>query len=350
MIVLNEEKLSLLFNEISKGFVKTPAEIVLFIVLVIGIIAFFIFVTRYQAKKRTIATVLQAHELFYRLSKKKALNHLEIGLLEKMAKRLKSPQQMHLLFDSQATFNGCLDKLRKEEPVSPSLAAGLRLKLGFDTGDTGRPIHSSAELAEKRPVLIFEKKSRQRVPGIVLKNDSQALNVAVENVTHGIKAGTTVQVYFQNQSGLFSFTSRIRRTERGVLQIAHSENIRRIQRRRFYRRKTSLPVYVRHHGETANPIRMTCTDLGGGGASLINPDRRYKTGDRLDLYFHIYPQRRSPEPLRPSGRRQHIHITGEVVRLSEGGRKVHILFHPLPEAVRDRIIKYLFTGKRSNAS
>lgn len=341
MIVLSEEKLSLLFSEISQGFATTPAEIALFIVLVIGIIAFFILVSRYQAKKRAIATALQAQELFSRLSKKKALNGLEIELLNKMARYLKSPERKHLLFDSQATFNGCVDKLRKEETVSSSLVAGLRLKLGFEEGNPERPVRSSAELAEDQPVLIFEKKSKNRIPGIVLKNDPRALHIAVEN--HGFGTGLTVQIYFQNQSGLFTFTSRIRRIDRGMLQIAHSENIRRIQRRKVYRRKTSLPVFVRREGESAHSIRTTCTDLGGGGASLINPDRRLKAGDRLELYFLIQALRQPP------GARPHIRVTGEVVRLSGGGRTAHIVFDPLPEGVRDRIIKYLFAKKKSNA-
>ncbi len=342
MVVLNEEKLSLLFSEISQGFVKTPAEIALFIVLVIGIIAFFILVSRHQAKKRAIATMLQAQELFSRLSKKKALNRLETELLEKMAKYIESPERKHLLFDSQAVFNSCAEKLRKEKSVSSSLIAGLRLKLGFEAGNPERPVHSSTELAVDRPVLVFDKKSRRRVPGIVLNSDTRALYIAVEN--QGLSTGKTVQVYFQNQTGLFTFVSRIIKIERGALLIAHSENIRRIQRRKFYRRKISLPVYVRREGESTNPVRTMCTDLGGGGASLINTDGRFKTGDRLELYFLIQAQRGPP------GQRSQprIHVPGEVIRLSGGEQRAHIVFDPLPEAVRDRIIKYLFTKRRSN--
>jgi len=343
MVVLNEEKLSLLFSEISKGFVKTPAEIVLFIVLVIGIIAFFIFVTRYQAKKQAVSTALQAQELFSHLSKKKALNRLETELLEKMTKYIKSPERKHLLFDSQAVFNSCVEKLRKEKPVSSSLVAGLRLKLGFEAGNPERPVHSSTELAIDWPVLVFDKKSRRRVPGIVLNSDTRALHIAVENPD--LSMGKTVQVYFQNQSGLFTFVSRIIKIERGALLIAHSENIRRIQRRKFYRRKISLPVYVRREGENTNPVRTMCTDLGGGGASLSNTGGRFNTGDRLELFFLIHSQRGTPGQ-RP---RPRTHITGEVIRLSGGGHKAHIVFDPLPEAVRDRIIKYLFTRKKTSA-
>ncbi len=344
MIVLNEEKLSFLLNQISQGFVKTPAEIALFIVLVAGIFAFFIFISRYQAKKRAIATALQAQELFSRLSKKKALNSLETELLEKMAKFIESPERKHLLFDSQAVFNSCVEKLRKEKPVSSSLVTGLRLKLGFEAGNPERPVHSSVELAEDRPVLLFDKKSRRRVPGIVLNSDTRALYIAVEN--QGFSTGKTVQVYFQNQAGLFTFASRIIKIEKGVLLIAHSENIRRIQRRKFYRRKISLPVYVRREGENTNPVRTMCTDLGGGGASLSNTDGRFKTGDRLELYFFMQVQRGvSGQKPRPR-----IHVTGEIVRLSGGGQKAHIVFDLLPEAVRDRIIRFLFTKKRSTPS
>jgi c-di-GMP-binding flagellar brake protein YcgR len=336
MVVLNEEKLSLLFDEISRGFVKSPVEIAFFIVLVIGALLFFIFISRHQAKKRVIAVALQAQELLLRLSKKKALNNLEVALLRKMAAHLKSSGEIHLLFDSQAVFNVCVEKLLKEEQVSHSLISGLRLKLGFEKGNR---VHSTTELTEDRPVLMFEKKSRKRVPGLILKNDPRALFIEVEKPPTGQKVGTPIQVYFQNQSGLYTFTSRIIKAEKGVMLIVHSENIRRIQRRKFYRRKISMPVYVHRDDDTAMPAHTLCTDLGGGGASIINPDRHFKPGDRLELHFRLAEKRKTQK-------QQRIHATGEVVRLSEGGRKAHILFDALPEAVRDRIIRFLFAKER----
>lgn len=337
MVVLNEEKLSLLFDEISRGFVKTPAEIAFFIILVIGILLFFVLVSRHQAKKRAIAVALQAQEFFARLSKKRALNTTEIGLLRKMASYLQSPGDIHLLFDSQSVFNGCVEKLRHKENVSVAVIAGLQKKLGFKKDD--RPVHSSIEIAEDRPVLIFQKKSKKSVPGIVLKNDPRALLIGIEEKNNGFETGEPAQVYFQNQSGLYTFRSRIIKRGMGTLLIMHSENLRRIQRRKFYRRKISIPVHVRRDGDTSMPARTLCTDLGGGGISIINPDRRFKPDDRVELFFSLTDQ---PKP----GAGQRIHITGTVIRLSDSERKAHILFDRLPEAVRDKIIRYLFSNER----
>jgi len=334
MIVLDEEKLSMVFREIAKGFVKSPLEILLFIVLVLGIISFFITISRYQAKKSKIAKALRAQEVYNHITRKKAFNPLELDLLEKLSKHLNQFQEKYLLLESQSIFNACARKLQEAQRVPPSLIAGLRLKLGFKATDPEKIPHSSVELPDDQPVMITGKGGKSGIHGMVLKSQPHSLSIALEEGSAPPAAGSLVQVYFQNRSGLFAFNTIVRKTEKEMIQVAHSEKIRRLQRRNFYRKKTTLPVYVKLSGAHEQPVRSAFIDLGGGGASIINPNRRFEAGNRIDLSFTF-----------PSGRAR-INLTAEVMRESENGKKLHVIFGPIPESSRDRIMHFLFKKKK----
>jgi c-di-GMP-binding flagellar brake protein YcgR len=145
-------------------------------------------------------------------------------------------------------------------------------------------------------------------------------------------------VYFKNPSGIYVFASRVQAVEGGLLQLSHAEQVKRLQRRRFFRKKTALPVFIRPAAERGReveeeredvPRRTAFVDLGGGGAALVNPRRVFGVGDRIELFFDIV------------GKKPQFRVTGEVIRTSDQGAKIHVLFDSMPEASRDRIIRFL---------
>ena len=70
-------------------------------------------------------------------------------------------------------------------------------------------------------------------------------------------------------------------------------------------------------------------DLGGGGASLINPEMNFRPKDGIDLLFS-------------TSNESHIALTAEVIRVSADGQTLHVAFGHMPESNRDRIFNYLF--------
>jgi c-di-GMP-binding flagellar brake protein YcgR len=361
MIVLNEEKLTLLFGEIAKGFVKSPLEIALFIVLVGGILTALVLLYGSQAKKAAVVRALRAQEIFDRIVRKRSFTGDEVALLVKLSSYLDDPADKHLLFERRSTFNRCVERMRKKEPVPAPLLASLRGKLAFTKAGPAA-LRSSRQLPRMQPVVVMRVRGSGSTGGGVLEagrpvvGREDALQGRVEetsgktlqvSVTRGypkgveswLRSGAPVQVYFKNPSGIFFFASRVHGVEGNLLHLSHAEQVKRLQRRRFFRKKTALPVFIRpapergRHVEEeewdAVPRRTAFVDLGGGGAALINPQRAFGVGDRIELFFHIV------------GRKPQLRVTGEVIRASDQGGKIHVLFDSMPEASRDRIIRFL---------
>jgi c-di-GMP-binding flagellar brake protein YcgR len=134
-------------------------------------------------------------------------------------------------------------------------------------------------------------------------------------------------VVFQNRAGLFSFDTVVRSAAGGVLRLNQVERLRRTQRRKYYRRRVRLGVQVlRREGEP--PLASQLLDLGGDGASLVNPQKKLSAGDLPELAFRL-----GGESFR---------LTAEVLRLSRGGQVLHVRFHGLRDADRDRLLGTLF--------
>jgi len=87
---------------------------------------------------------------------------------------------------------------------------------------------------------------------------------------------------------------------------------------------------VRYPGTEERPTLTTFYDLGGNGASLKNPGRRYRSGDAVELTFLAAGERFT--------------LVAEVLRTSRNGEVLHVRFAPMRETTRDRIIGSLFQG------
>ncbi len=329
MIVLDEEKLTSFFNEVAGDFVRSPLEIVLFGVLVGGIIAGLIILSRSQSRHAGMAQALRAREMFDRIAQAKSLTDEEMELLERLGSRLESPAQKHLLLERRSTFDGCLTRLRELEQVPASLAASLRLKLGFKAEGGESIPHSTVDIPLRQAVYLRRRGSKRTVPGTVLHTDPDGLSIAVERGSVLPVPGVVAEVYFKNRAGLFVFLTQVLKVQGDVVRVSHSEHIRRLQRRKFYRKKLGLPVFVKPAGSPGQPARTSFIDLGGGGASLRNPDDRFRVHDELDMYFHF----QGGKPL--------LRVRGDVIRTSDEGGTLHVIFRTLSESSRDRIIRFL---------
>jgi len=329
MFVLDQDKISKFLGEIREGFIRTPLEITIFIVLVLGIILFFFFMYRYQTTKRRLHRQKIEQELFLQGVIKKGLTQVERDILEKMALYLKPNQGKHLLLENPHIFNSCLENMKKQEDINQQIAAGLRMKLGFRRPGLEKVIHSSVDLPEDLPVLILQK-SKKQCSGKIKKVEPDSLIVDLKSPLTSPVPGTPVRVYFKSHSGIFSFRTRVKKSSKNLLFLAHSENIDRLQRRKFYRKRISQPVYIRLFSSEEPVKKSTLLDLGGGGASLKNVEKAFKPGDELELTFYT------------SGRQQ-VTLTGKVIQLSEGGKTLHLEFENIPESIRDTIISYIFS-------
>ncbi len=267
-------------------------------------------------------------EIFEKIVRGKKFNHSELELLYRLAGYLKKSQKKYLLLENQAIFNACSKKLQEERRITASLLASVRLKLGFKAKDPERIPHSSADLEEDMSVLIVQKGKRQKA-GRIFKIEPHSLIITLENGILSPSSGSPLIIYFQKRSGLYALTTSVQKLERGMIRVAHSENIKRIQRRKFYRKKILLPVSVKKAGSEGQPFRTILIDLGGGGASLRNPGGRLEAGDEVELSFFT------------SGR-ESINLAAFVIRVSGREKIAHVTFGSITDEIRDRIIRYIF--------
>jgi hypothetical protein len=328
MFVLNEQKLTLLFEEISSGFQQSPLEIAIFSVLVIGFFCLFIFGYRHQTKKSRIEHSKRAQELFDHIIDEKGLGMEERHVLELLSGFLHPSREKNMLLENRALFNTCVKKLQQTHEISPDLLSSIRKKLGFKSEILEQTLHSSTELSENLPVLVITR-GKPHCPGILRKSASHSLCIELKKGGIPLSTGTSVMIYFQRPSGIFTFSSHVTGTKERFIEIAHTEAIKRIQRRRFYRKKTRVPALVKHSGSREHPVRSTLTDLGGGGATLVNPGGTFQEKDELALYFRTI-------------KKESIQLCAKVLRISDEGKLLHVAFHHISEASRDRIYRYLF--------
>ncbi len=331
MIVLSEQKLNLLFEEISGGFTHSPLEISAFIFIILSFLAPFLFLYVYQLKKQNAEKFRVSQKIYKRLVSMKELAGPDLELLQQMVRYLKKGQKKYLLLEDQSVFNSCARKLQKEKHVSAASMAALRLKLGFKREKPEQTPHSSAQLPEDLPV-IMQQKGKKQCTGKLLKSELRSLVIELESGGISSRSRSPVQVYFQNSAGMYSFTTYVQNCKNGLIKAAHSENIKRLQRRNFYRRKLNLPVYIKPKDSEERHVRSTLVDLGGGGASLINTEMNFRPSDGIDLFFSTSKESR-------------IALSAEVIRVSGDGQTLHVAFGHMPESSRDRIIHYLFRNR-----
>jgi hypothetical protein len=319
------QKVSEFLDNMARGFITSPLQMVLFAGLILLLVAALILAYRVQRGRARRLEARLALERFERLAGKLGLTDAELETLDRLAGGQVS-RKLRLLA-SPAAFNRAVARGR-DAPAEASLAE-LRLKLGFQARNPERAPSASSELPEGLPVLLVWAAAggRRRLAAELGAQEAQALVLVPRDGAAGPSPGSPVTVIFQNRAGLFSFDTVVRSAAGGVLRLDQVERLRRTQRRKYYRRRVRLGVQVLLR-EDQPSLASQLLDLGGDGASLVNPQKKLSAGDLPELSFRV-----GGESFR---------LTAEVLRLSRGGQVLHVRFHGLRDADRDRLLGILF--------
>jgi len=322
------QKVSGFLDSIARGFIISPLQYALFagliLLLVAGLILAYL-VQRGRARRLEARLALQRFE---RLTAKLGLTAAELEVLDRLAGG-QVGRKLRLLV-SPAAFNRAAARLgaAEKEATGETSLAELRLKLDFQARNPERAPSASSELPEGLPVLLtWPASGRRHLAAKVGAQEAEALVLVPREGAAGPPPGCPVTVVFQNRAGLFSFNTSVRSAAGGVLRLKQVERLQRTQRRKFYRRRLRLPVQVQlREGEPPLPSQLL--DLGGDGASLVNPQKRLSAGDLPEIAFRV-----GGESFR---------LSAEVLRVSRDARVLHVRFHGLRDADRDRLLGTLF--------
>jgi hypothetical protein len=343
-------KVSEFLDSIARGFVTSPLQYILFGAIILLLVAGLLVAYRVQRGRARRQENQLGLERFERLAGKLGLSGPEREVLDRLAGG-RLARKLRLLA-SPAAFNHAVARLEVQTPGAPaeSSLAELRLKLGFQAQNPERVPSASSELPVGLPVVLVWSfaGARYRLAAEVAGQQAEALTLACpparslpggsppEAAAAVPPAGSQVTVIFQNRAGVFSFRTTVlaasasgglRPAAAGCLRLDQVEKLQRIQRRKYYRRRLRLPVQVQAR-EGEPQLASQLLDLGGDGASLVNPRRSLSAGDLAELSFRV-----GNESFR---------LTAEVLRVSRDGQVLHVRFYGLHDADRDRLLGALF--------
>jgi c-di-GMP-binding flagellar brake protein YcgR len=155
----------------------------------------------------------------------------------------------------------------------------------------------------------------------------ESFRLEILDTENRLPPGAGVDVFYQSSAGVFTFHTTVLAESEGVASLSHSEEVRRYQKRRFYRRRLHIPVRI-SVDEDEECIRSTFHEIGGGGASLHNPEHQLKVGQDVTLNF-------APAD-------EELSVNAHIVRLSDGGRTAHVNYEQIKEPLRDKIYRAIF--------
>jgi hypothetical protein len=327
---MDNQNVSDILRSISRGFVQSPEQRILFIVILAAFVLLIVLVYFLQELRAKARHFRNATEVYDHLTRQLGLSRSERGLADRLAGCCKPPDKKYLVLLSPHTFDACAEKLREREEVPEMTLAALRLKLDFSARRPEDVPASSSELPRGMRITLTQK-GKPAMRARVSRQVPEALVIAVEEGSMLPDRGVPLTVYFQNQSGLFAFLTHVRTTSGRDVFLDHSETIKRSQRRKYYRRAVQLSASFARENNPERQLTTTILDLSGGGARIENPGVPVKAGDRLILTLRAGAE--------------HITLAARVVRKSHRDEYLHLQFEGLSETVRDRLIGLVFRAK-----
>lgn len=313
---------------VASGFETSLIESIAVISIIIALVVFFVAYGLHKQRQREQARELAGAQRYRELVQRHQLTPSEEHLIQHLASTLKRGREAYRLLESQGRFNRAAAELLSRETVTAGQISALRVKLGF----IGRPIglqpHSSVDIPVGAVVRVEQPRAGAQ-EATVTASPSNSFCLRWEEDSTAPAAGTQLRIVYQNESGVFAFSSVVLIRDAGYLYLQHSEQIEKQQQRTHYRRAMQLPVRVYPQITDEDPLESECIDLGGGGASLYNPDTRFEAGDTLYLGFDL-----------PEG--DPIELPATVIRTSKKRTVLHVRYGNIREAQRDRIYRTLF--------
>jgi c-di-GMP-binding flagellar brake protein YcgR len=312
-------------------------DILIFSIIMGFLVVFLIVFALIQVVRRKRRRVNQSREAFERTIADKNLTPIEIGLLERLAGQIPTGRaNQHLVVQSRSAFDAVVDRYRQKEEIPEVLLATLRMKLGFLWGDGKRPMHATSEMLEGTEVTLIQWQG-EKAQGRVAEQRPDALVLRVEENRSVFESMTPLLVSFAHSNGVYAFCSQIIHREGSLLKLSHTEHFWKVQKRKYYRRQVTGPVMVTRAGSQEPPIQASLIELGGGGATIINPDKRLAGGEKITMVLQLKLEEK-------------LTVQGEVVRLSKEESLAHIHFLSISDTMRDRILGYLFNTSESGAA
>ncbi len=153
------------------------------------------------------------------------------------------------------------------------------------------------------------------------------------------------EMFIYGATGIYQcfvrITERYKSNNVYILVVELTSDLRKYQRREFYRFSCALEMHARNLEEEDGPVeRSVIVDISGGGFRFVS-EHKYKPDSLVYCTYH----------LSEDGKRKKYEIVGEVLAVKEwenrpGVFEHRVQYHNLDVETREEIIKYIFEEER----
>ncbi len=328
MFILNEERITWVLKEISKGFKLSPLEIIIYFLILLTIIFLFSWYYKREKQKSIKKRKEVSEKRLQKYIKELKLNQKEIETLQKISKLTKNPYDIPAIIEKKALFNKYAQKLLDKSPSLSRHISSLRVKIGHKADKIDQILHSTAEIPEYSQVHIIISNG-ETIRGNVSSVKQDYIVITKNNDKTRIISGKNVIIQYQNQSGIYYFPSKLINMKNREIFISHSEIAKRIQRRRFYRKRVHIPAIIKNESNDTTYFAII-EDLSGGGAKI-------KTKENI-------PPKNEIVIILPISENEKLTLKAKVISSEKG--KIRVTFIDLHPALKDKIINFIFHNKR----
>jgi hypothetical protein len=247
-------------------------------------------------------------------------------ILARLGWLMHNPRNRHRLLDDDALFLKAARRAIKEGIATERELLAFCRRVGLEVDRISSDAMSTLKLSAGVEVSVADEAMNSGA-GTVAAVHGDSLRVRLRRGYTIFSYGTRLDVVCNSSQGLFRFSSVVRDTSGKVVHLEHTDRIEHVQRREHRRHDIELPVQLGAPGGALHRTRTS--DLSIGGAAVKNPKRLFAPGAQVTMRFEHNGFK--------------LALPGRVVRISRGGRLLHIQFEELPESSRHKLFRTIMS-------
>jgi c-di-GMP-binding flagellar brake protein YcgR len=358
----------------------SPTSVSIALIIVVAAVGLLVLYDIRAARRHKAAIRRRNWELFGSITSMHALTPSEVEFLKRFA-RYQPEENPVAIVNSPAEYDACveheLSSLSKRRATESeiddtlNLVSSIRRKLALDNLPQGQFLHSTRGLLPNQEIklrALGTKVEEQEFDSTVVAVTERELTITAPRLKgeiYHVDPGGEVEINMvRKNDAIYLFNTRVLRTFVGrapLVTVAHTNDLHRIQLRRYYRVDVEVPLSFAvldrreiNQSEDESDGVITAALLGAretghgvlrnisGGGALVEGQLVLARGDFLNFDLDLW-----------NGQKEN--ITGEVVDIifppspaqesAENRRRktaVHLTFVGMNDKVRDKIVKYVF--------
>ncbi len=240
---------------VAAGLSQTPRQLIVFGAILGGFVVLLVAACAVRTRAERRRHGKHVEWLFPHAIRGAGVTLPEYDLLQSMVAAFpKGTSEKHRLVTDRATFDRALGALPAGDEAPKDLVASLlgklgRVSAGGDRGQSTRNLQTGLQ-------VTLHQETGQTCVGEIRQVHALSLVVALEPGCAPPGTGDDVVVRYRVPAGRCSFATRVRRSYGRTVELAHQNEVIRVQERHYYHRGVDAPVIVAVPRRASFPSRL----------------------------------------------------------------------------------------------